>query len=330
MTLPIRTRLASKRVWVAGHTGMVGGALLRRLAGEACEIVTADRATLDLTRQADVEDWLAEQRPDIVFLAAGRVGGILANDRAPAAFLTDNLLIAASVLPAAHRLGVEKLLYLGSSCLYPRDAAQPMAEDALMTGPLEPTNAPYAIAKIAGIALCQAYRRQHGADFVAALPTNLYGPGDNFHADSAHVPAALLRRCHEAKQAGAPTVTVWGSGRPVRDFLWVDDLADACVFLMQRYSDGAPINVGTGRGVTIADFAARIAAAVGYAGTLRFDPSRPDGAPRKVLDTSRLSAAGWTAPTGLEDGLRRYHAWFLANRDRLRSTAPPAQATRAS
>lgn len=311
--------LKGKRVWVAGHRGMVGAAILRRLAREDCEVLVAPREELDLCRQAEVEQWMAERRPQAVFLAAARVGGIQANDSRPADFLYDNLAIAANVVEAAHRTAVEKLLFLGSSCIYPRDAAQPITEEALLTGPLEPTNQWYAVAKIAGLKLCQAYRRQHGCDFVSCMPTNLYGPGDNFHPTESHVPAALLRRFHEARESGAEEVVVWGSGRPRREFLWVDDLADASVFLMRHYSDEPPVNVGTGSDIAIADFAAKIAGVVGFRGRLAFDSSKPDGTPRKLLDVSRLSAAGWSAPTSLDEGLKRYYDWFLANLDRLRA-----------
>ncbi|MGC2855612.1 GDP-L-fucose synthase [Novispirillum sp. DQ9] len=310
--------LDGKRVWVAGHRGMVGAAVARRLEREPCEILTAGREVVDLTRQADVESWMADHRPEVVVLAAARVGGIHANDTYPAQFLHDNLAIELNVIEAARRVGVEKLLFLGSSCIYPREAAQPITEDALLTGPLEPTNEWYAIAKIAGVKLCQAYRKQYGCDFISAMPTNLFGPGDNFHPANSHVPAALLRRFHEARATGADSVTVWGTGQPRREFLWVDDLADACVTLLERYSDAAPVNVGTGRDLPIADFAAAVARTVGYTGRLEFDTSRPDGTPRKVLDVSCLAALGWTAPTTLEDGLKRYYAWFLDNIGTLR------------
>jgi GDP-L-fucose synthase len=292
---------------------MVGSALLRRLQGEDCEILTAGHDEVDLTRQADTEDWMAAVRPQAVFVAAAHVGGIHANDTYPADFLFRNLAIETNVIHAAWKIGVEKLLFLGSSCIYPREAPQPIPEAALLTGPLEPTNEWYAIAKIAGIKLCQAYRRQHGCDFISAMPTNLYGPGDNFHPENSHVPAALLRRFHEAKQAGAAEVTVWGTGRPRREFLFVDDLADACLFLMQRYSDDSHVNVGTGIDIAIADFAQSIMRVVGYQGRLVYDTSRPDGMPRKVMDVSRLAGMGWAAPTSLEDGLGRYYRWFLAN-----------------
>jgi GDP-L-fucose synthase len=306
-------QLMGKRVWVAGHRGMVGSALLRRLQGEDCEILTVGHDQVDLTRQADTEDWMAAARPQAVFVTAAHVGGIHANDSYPADFLFKNLAIETNVIHAAWKVGVEKLLFLGSSCIYPREAPQPIPEAALLTGPLEPTNEWYAVAKIAGIKLCQAYRRQHGCDFISAMPTNLYGPSDNFHPMNSHVPAALLRRFHEAKEAGAAEVTVWGTGRPRREFLFVDDPADACVFLMQRYSDDSHVNVGTGTDIAIADFAQSVMRVVGYRGRVVYDSSRPDGMPRKVMDVSRLAGLGWTAPTSLEDGLGRYYRWFLAN-----------------
>jgi GDP-L-fucose synthase len=305
--------IGGKRVWVAGHRGMVGSALLRRLQREDCEILTVGHDQVDLTRQADTEDWMAAARPQAVFVAAAHVGGIHANDSYPADFLFKNLAIETNVIHAAWKIGVEKLLFLGSSCIYPREAPQPILEAALLTGPLEPTNEWYAVAKIAGLKLCQAYRRQHGCEFISAMPTNLYGPGDNFHPVNSHVPAALLRRFHEAKEAGVAEVTVWGTGRPRREFLFVDDLADACVFLMERYSDDSHVNVGTGTDIAIADFAQSVMRVVGYRGRVVYDTSRPDGMPRKVMDVSRLAGLGWTAPTSLEDGLGRYYRWFLAN-----------------
>jgi GDP-L-fucose synthase len=310
--------LSGKRVWVAGHRGMVGSAIVRRLAREGCEVLTAGREALDLTRQAQTEEWMAAARPQAIFLAAGRVGGIHANDTYPAQFIYENLAIVANIIHAAHRVGVEKLLFLGSSCIYPREAPQPMAESALLTGPLEPTNEWYAVAKIAGIKLCQAYRRQHGCDFISAMPTNLYGPGDNFHPQDSHVPAALLCRFHEAKLGHAETVTVWGTGRPLREFMYVEDAADACVHLMKRYTGDAHVNVGTGSDISIAEFAERVRATVGFEGRIAFDTNRPDGAPRKVMDVSALKAQGWTAPTSLEAGLRLYYRWFLDNAAALR------------
>jgi GDP-L-fucose synthase len=304
--------LRDRRVFVAGHRGMVGSAIVRRLKSEGSSVLVEERGRLDLTDRASVEGWLAQAKPDAVFLAAAKVGGIHANDTYPADFISDNLAIALNVIRGAHRNGVRKLLFLGSSCIYPRLAPQPMTEDMLLSGPLEPTNQWYAIAKIAGIKLCEAYRRQHGADFVSVMPTNLYGPGDNYHPEDSHVPAALIRRFHEAKIAGSPSVTVWGTGRPRREFLAVDDLADACVFVMKHYSGDEFVNVGTGKDVTIAEFAHLVAEVVGYAGTLSFDASRPDGTPRKLLDVSRLSALGWRAKTPLREGLRIAYADFVA------------------
>ena len=310
--------LNEKRVWIPGHRGMVGGAIERRLQGEGCTILTATRAELDLTRQYQVEEWVAEYRPQAVFLAAAKVGGIHANNSLPASFLYENLAIELNIIQAAHRFGVEKLLFLGSSCIYPRDAPQPMSEDVLLTGPLEATNQWYAIAKISGLMLCRAYRRQYGCDFISAMPTNLFGPGDNFHPEHSHVPAALLRRFHEAKEAKSPSVIVWGTGSPLREFLYVDDLADACVFLMKNYSEEEHVNVGTGKMISIAQFAETIRSVVDFEGGIEFDTSRPDGTARKVLDVSLLSALGWTAQTSLSDGLARYYQWFLEHRAELR------------
>ncbi|MQX34979.1 GDP-L-fucose synthase [Roseospira navarrensis] len=303
--------LEGKRVWVAGQRGMVGSALMRRLAGEDCTLIPEDRDRLDLTRQAEVEAFVAETRPQAVILAAAKVGGIHANSTQPAAFLYDNLMIEANIIHACAGVGVEKLLFLGSSCIYPREAPQPISEDSLLTGPLEPTNEWYAIAKIAGIKLCQAYRRQHGHDYISAMPTNMYGPGDNFHPENSHVPAALMRRFHEAKEAGAPEVAVWGTGRPLREFLYVDDLADACVLLLRRYSHERTVNVGTGEDIPISAFAEAVRDTVGFTGRLVYDTTRPDGTPRKVLDVSTLAGLGWRAPTSLHDGLTQYYRWFL-------------------
>jgi GDP-L-fucose synthase len=310
--------LRGKRAYVAGHTGMAGAAIVRRLASEGCEIVTVDRKAVDLANQAQTEEWILRQRPDAIFLAAGRVGGIHANNTFPADFLADNIAIALNVMRAAVAAKVKKLLFLGSSCIFPRNAPQPMTEELLLTGPLEPTNEWYAVAKIAGIKLAQAYRRQFGVDFISAMPTNLYGPGDNYHPENSHVPAALIRRFHEAKLAGAPQVSVWGSGNPKREFLAVDDLGDACVFLMKHYSGDQFLNVGSGNEVSIREFAEVVADAVGYQGSLAFDTSRPDGAPRKLLDVSRLAALGWRAKTPLREGLRAAYADFLAHSDSLR------------
>jgi GDP-L-fucose synthase len=315
---PLLFDLEGKRVWVAGHTGMAGSAIVRRLASERCQIVTADRQALDLTQQAAVERWLAKEKPDAVFLAAGHVGGIHANNSYPADFLAGNLAIALNVLRAAHELEVKKLLFLGSSCIFPRDAIQPMTEDMLLTGPLEPTNEWYAVAKIAGVKLAQAYRRQFGDDFISVMPSNLYGPGDNYHPEHSHVPAALIRRFHEAKAAGSRQAVVWGSGKPHREFLAVDDLADACVFVMKHYSGEDFLNVGTGQEVSIAEFAGLVAEAVGFKGELVFDTARPDGAPRKLLDVSKLAALGWRANTPLRQGLAAAYADFLAGGGRGR------------
>lgn len=309
--------LAGKKVWVAGHRGMVGGAVVRRLAREDCEVLTAGRDQLDLTRQADTEGWIADRRPDVVILAAAKVGGILANDGSPAPFLFDNLMIEANVVHASHRAGVEKLLLLGSSCIYPRLAPQPLREEALLTGPLEPTNESYAIAKIAGIKLCQAYRRQYGADFICAMPTNLYGPGDGFSLENSHVLPALLRKIDDAAREGGP-VEIWGSGEPRREFLYVDDCADALIHLLKHYSGDAHINVGCGEDLSIKELAEVIASVVGYEGSFVFDAAKPDGTPRKLLDVSRLSALGWSPRVSLREGIEATHRWYEAHRDALR------------
>ncbi|HZT27211.1 MAG TPA: GDP-L-fucose synthase [Pseudolabrys sp.] len=309
--------LKGKRVYVAGHKGMAGSAIVRRLAREDCEIITADRQSLDLVDQTATERFLMQTRPDAVFLAAARVGGIYANATQPADFIVDNLAISLNVIRASLKAGVAKLLNLGSSCIYPKLAPQPMAEEALLTGQLEPTNEWYAIAKIAAIKLCEAYRIQHGADFISVMPTNLYGPGDNYHPEYSHVPAALLRRFHEAKAANAATVTVWGTGTPRREFMCSDDLADACVFVMKNYSDLGFLNVGVGHDIAIADFARLIAEIVGYGGKIVFDTSRPDGPPQKLLDVSKLRALGWTAKIPLREGLAAAYADFLANGGRM-------------
>jgi GDP-L-fucose synthase len=304
--------LKGKKVFVAGHRGMVGSALVRRLARENVELLTAGRRELDLCDQAAVFDWFADKSPHVVFLAAAKVGGIVANNTLRAEFLYDNLAIAANVIQAAHLNKTEKLMFLGSSCIYPRLAPQPIREDAILTGPLEPTNEPYAIAKIAGIKMVETYRSQYGCDFINVMPTNLYGPGDNYHPEHSHVVAALIRRFHEAKLAGAPNVVVWGTGTPRREFLHVDDMADACMHLMKTYSDTGMVNIGTGEDITIADFARVVAAAVGYVGSISYDPSRPDGTPRKLLDVSRLARLGWRARTSLEDGIRLAYQAYLS------------------
>ena len=295
--------LARKRVWVAGHGGMVGSAVMRRLVHEEATLLTASRRELDLTRQAAVEDWVGANRPDVVVLAAARVGGIAANSASPLDFLHDNLMIEANVMRACADARVEKLLFLGSSCIYPKFADQPIREDALLTGALEPTNQWYAIAKIAGIKLAQAYRLQRGLDFVSAMPTNLYGPGDNYDLESSHVIPALLRKAVEARDSDAPTMTVWGSGTPRREFMHVDDLADALVFLLKTYSEDGHINVGSGSDLTIAELASLVCDVVGFGGRLVFDTNRPDGAPRKLMDSSRLASLGWRPRIALRDGI---------------------------
>ncbi len=293
---------------------MVGSALVRRLAREDVEILTVSRSEIDLRDQAAVDRWFAAMRPQVVFHAAAKVGGIVANNTLRAEFIYDNLMLAANVIQAAHTNGVEKLLFLGSSCIYPRLAAQPLREESLLTGPLEPTNEPYAIAKIAGVKMVEAYRQQYGCDFISIMPTNLYGPGDNYHPEYSHVVAALIRRFHEAKETGAGEVVVWGTGTPRREFLYVDDMADASVHLMKHYSDGMLVNVGTGEDISIAEFARVVADAVGYAGAIVFDPSKPDGTPRKLLDVAKLAQLGWRAATSLEDGIRLAYRAFLAER----------------
>jgi GDP-L-fucose synthase len=305
--------LAGRRVFVAGHRGMVGNALLRRLAAEKCALLIAGRSNVDLRRQEQVEQWFAAERPDAVFMAAATVGGILANDTRPAEFIYDNLAIANNVVEAARRAGVQKLLFLGSSCIYPRLAPQPMAEEALLTGPLEPTNQWYAVAKIAGLKLCAAYRRQYGSDFITAQPTNLYGPGDNYDLAASHVVPALIAKTHRAKLAGAPEVEIWGTGTPRREFLHVDDLADALVFLMERYSGEGHINVGCGEDVSIRELAQMIAEVVGYEGGFRYATDKPDGAPRKLLDVAKLTALGWRPRIPLRAGLESAYRWFCAN-----------------
>ena len=302
--------LKGKRVWVAGHRGMVGSALMRRLAQCDCTLLTVSRERLDLTRQAEVEGWMKETRPQAVFLAAAKVGGIVANDRWPAQFLYDNLAIAANVIHAAEAADVEKLLFLGSSCIYPKLAPQPIEESALLTGPLEPTNEWYAIAKIAGLKLCQAYRREYGCDFIAAMPTNLYGPGDNFDLTTCHVVPALMRKAHEAKMIGANRLVIWGSGTPRREFLHVDDAADAIVHLMIYYSGASHVNVGYGNDLTILELAKLISGVVGFTGEIVSDPSKPDGTPRKLLDTSKLASLGWHPKIELERGLASTYQWF--------------------
>jgi GDP-L-fucose synthase len=310
--------LRGKRIFVAGHRGMAGSAIARRLASEDCEILIVPRDKVDLRNQDQTEAFIQGAKPDAVFLAAARVGGIHANNTFPADFIADNLAIELNVMRAALGNGVAKLLFLGSSCIYPRNATQPMTEEALLTGALEPTNEWYAVAKIAGIKLAQAYRRQHGADFVSVMPTNLYGPGDNYHPENSHVPAALIRRFHEAKLAGRASVEVWGTGTPRREFLCVDDLADACVFVMKQYSDEDFLNIGTGEDISIGEFAKVVSDTVGYRGLIHFDTSRPDGTPRKLLDVSKIADLGWKANIPLQEGLKAAYADFLAGHTRER------------
>lgn len=304
--------LAGKRVWVAGHRGMVGSAIVRRLASECCEVITAGREVVDLKRQDQVQAWMAKEKPDAIFLAAAKVGGILANDSFPADFLYDNLMIEANIIEAAHREGVAKLLFLGSSCIYPKFAEQPIREESLLTGTLEPTNEWYAIAKIAGIKLAQAYRKQHGSDFISAMPTNLYGQGDNFDLNSSHVMPALIRKAHEAKLAGAESITLWGTGTPRREFLNADDCADACVFLMKTYSDFEHVNVGSGEDVTILELAQLVCEVVGFEGGIVTDTTKPDGTPRKLMSADKLRGMGWIPKIDLKFGLAEAYEWFLS------------------
>ena len=303
--------LAGKRVWVAGHRGMVGAALVRRLVEEGCEVLVVERRDADLSRQAEVEEWMAAHKPQAVFVAAAKVGGILANDTRPAEFLYDNLMIEANVIDAAYKTGVEKLLFLGSSCIYPKLASQPIVEAALLTGPLEPTNEWYALAKIAGIKLCQAYRKQYGCDFNSAMPTNLYGPGDNYNLTSSHVIPALIRKAHEAKQRGDKQIIIWGTGTPRREFLHVDDCADALVLLMQHYSGAEHVNVGSGEDLTIAELAKTVCEVVGFTGTIERDLSKPDGTPRKLMSGDKLRGMGWRPRIGLTQGIADAYAAFL-------------------
>ena len=307
--------IAGRRIYVAGHHGMVGSACARRLAAEGAEVLTSDRATVDLRRQAEVEDFMAETKPDAVIVAAAKVGGILANDTYPAEFLYDNLMIESHLIEASHRVGVNRLLFLGSSCIYPREAPNPINEDALLTGPLEKTNEWYAIAKIAGIKLCQAYRRQYGRDYISAMPCNLYGPGDYFHPERSHVIPALLQRFHAAAQDGAEVVTCWGTGTPRREFLHVDDLAEACSFLLRRYSGEGHLNIGTGTDITIRELAETIAQVTGFKGRIEWDTTKPDGTMLKRMDVSRIAAMGWQARIGFAEGLAQTYDWFLQQSD---------------
>lgn len=302
--------LKGKKIWVAGHLGMVGSALLRRLASEDCVILSAERQALDLRDQAKTRQWIAAQKPDVIVIAAARVGGILDNRDHPADFLADNLMIAANIIPAAYEAGVEKLLFLGSSCIYPRDAAQPISEEALLSGKLEETNEAYALAKIAGLKLCEAYRRQYGCDFISAMPCNLYGPGDRFDAEKSHVIPALIMKAHAAKISGAAHMEVWGSGTPRREFLYVDDLADALVFLLKNYSGAGPVNIGAGSDISIAELARAVCEAIGFKGDIVYDRTKPDGTPRKLMDSGRIYRAGWRPQTGLAEGLARSYAWY--------------------
>ena len=306
--------LVGKKVYVAGHKGMVGSAIARRLASESCEVIFPTER-VDLREQSAVREWMAANRPDAVVVAAAKVGGILANDSFPGQFLYDNLMIEANVIEAARVNGAEKLLFLGSSCIYPKFAEQPIVEASLLTGPLEPTHEWYAVAKIAGIKLCQAYRREYGCDFISALPTNLYGPGDNFDLQSSHVLPALMRKVHEAKLAGAETVEIWGTGSPRREFLHVDDLADACVMLLKTYSGEEPVNVGSGSDVTILELTETVMRAVGFTGAIVKDTSKPDGPPRKLVSADTLRALGWSPSIPLEQGVASTYEWFLANYD---------------
>lgn len=311
MAIGLPFPLSGKRVYVAGHKGMVGSAIVRRLEREQCEVLTADRS-VDLREQAQVRGWFADHAPDVVVVAAAKVGGILANDTFPGTFLYDNLMIEANLIEAARVAGVSKLLFLGSSCIYPRLAPQPITEDALLTGPLEPTNEWYAIAKIAGIKLCQAYRRQHGCDFISAMPTNLYGPGDNYDLTSSHVLPALIRKAHEAKLAGAPSIEIWGTGTPRREFLHADDLADGCVFLLQNYSDEQHVNLGSGTDLPILELAQMVCDVVGFSGTITKDTGKPDGTPRKLMSGAKVAGMGWAPTIPLRDGIEDAYRTFLA------------------
>ncbi|MGO7155849.1 GDP-L-fucose synthase [Rhizobium leguminosarum] len=303
--------LSNKKIWVAGHRGMVGSALVRRLHSENCAVITATRQELDLKRQDEVERFVQTNRPDAIILAAAKVGGILANDTFPADFLYDNLIIEANIFEAAHRNGVDRLLFLGSSCIYPKFAPQPISEDALLTGPLEPTNEWYAVAKIAGIKLADAYRKQHGRDYISAMPTNLYGPGDNFDLQSSHVLPALIHKAHLAKVTGTSEIAIWGTGKPRREFLHVDDCADALVFLLKNYSDAQHVNVGSGEDIEIIELARLVCRVVGYEGKIAHDLSKPDGTPRKLMSTDKLKNMGWKPRISLEEGVRAVYDWFL-------------------
>ncbi|EQB04463.1 GDP-L-fucose synthase [Sphingobium quisquiliarum P25] len=305
--------LHNKRVWVAGHRGMVGRAIVRRLASEDCEILTIGRDELDLKDQAATRSWIEDRKPDAVIVAAAKVGGILANSRFPADFLYDNLVIETNVIEGSFRAGVSKLLFLGSSCIFPKFAPQPIVEEALLTGALEPTNQWYAIAKIAGIKLCQAFRQQHGADFISGMPTNLYGPWDNFDIESSHVLPALIRKFDDAKRSGADSVTLWGTGTPRREFLHVDDCAEACLFLLKSYSGDQFVNIGSGSDVTISELASLIRDVTGFTGSVEYDASRPDGTPRKLMSSARINSMGWTPRISLREGIEQTYRWYLEN-----------------
>lgn len=303
--------LKEKKIWVAGHRGMVGSALVRRLQKEGCDILTTTRDQLDLSDQGATYSWIEDNKPDAIFLAAAKVGGIYANDSYPAEFLYENLAIQTNIIHGAYLANVEKLVFLGSSCIYPKMASQPMQEEALLTGPLEPTNEWYAIAKIAGIKMCQAYRKQYGCDYISAMPTNLFGPGDNYDEKGSHVVAALIQKAHRAKQNGDCSMEIWGTGTPLREFLYVDDLADGLVFLLKKYSDAPHINIGSGNEYTIRELTEAIKDVVGYEGGLTFDTSKPDGTPRKLMDNSRIEKMGWKASTSLNEGLSQAYHWYL-------------------
>ena len=305
--------LSGKRVWVAGHSGMVGTAVVRQLQEIDCEVVTSSHAELDLARQTDVEAWMADTKPNAIIMAAARVGGIHANNTLPVDFLIDNIQIETNVFTSAHAVGVERMLFLGSSCIYPRLTAQPMREESLLTGPLEPTNQWYALAKIAGVKMAQAYRRQYGRDYISCMPTNLYGPGDSFDLQLSHVLSALIVKAHQAKELGAGSFEIWGTGKSTREFLYVDDLAAACIFLMERYSSEDIVNVGYGREISITDLAAMVAKVIGFEGVITKDLGKPDGTPRKLMDSKRINEMGWQASTSLEDGIGKTYAWYLDN-----------------
>jgi GDP-L-fucose synthase len=305
--------LSGKRVWVAGHSGMVGTAVVRQLQEIDCDVVTSSHTELDLARQTDVEAWMADTKPNAIIMAAARVGGIHANDTLPVDFLIDNIQIETNVFTSAHAVGVERMLFLGSSCIYPRLTAQPMREESFLTGPLEPTNQWYALAKIAGVKMAQAYRRQYGRDYISCMPTNLYGPGDSFDLQLSHVLSALIVKAHQAKEVGAGSFEIWGTGKSTREFLYVDDLAAACIFLLERYSSEDIVNVGYGREISITNLAAMVAKVIGFEGMITKDLGKPDGTPRKLMDSTRINEMGWQASTSLEDGIGKTYAWYLDN-----------------